>query len=399
MMQRQPPLTPWPEVYMDDVTTQGSAQPRIDGPERYPLGYSAIHHLPEAILDGDPYPLEALLLYRANPLHESPDPEAWREALERVPLIVSFDSFIEETSVYADYILPDHTFLERWIAAPLLASLGYPVLALGQPVVEPLYDTRAFGDVLIQLAHHVGGGLGESFPWNDYRELLHFRINDLFASGRGSIRANTADEFWDELTERGAWFDTPYHFAGGERNPEKWEAVLTTPSGKFEFTPQLFQEQLSLLPPYYEPPRYVGEEEEYPFHLQLYTLMAQASGPGAANLPHLHELYGLHVKQMWSNWVEINPETAHKLGIEDRDEVWVESPAGKIRLPARLYAGIPPEMVCIPTGLGHTVGGQWTVGIGNNPEILVNSDHVDELSGLVARQGMRVKVYKVEGQV
>ncbi len=396
MMQRQPPLTPWPEVYADDVTTQGLAQLRIDGPERYPLGHSTVHHLPESIMTGNPYPLEALLLYRANPLHESPDPEAWREALERVPLIVSFDSFIEETSAYADYILPDHTFLERWIAAPLLPSLGYPVLALGQPVVEPLHDTRAFGDVLIQLAHQVGGGLGESFPWNDYRELLRFRISDLFASGRGSIRADTGDAFWDDVAKRGAWFDTPYHFAGGERNPEKWEAVLATPSGKFEFTPQLLKEQLSLSPPYYELARYMGNEYEYPFHLQLYTLMAQASGPGAANLPHLHELYGLHVKQMWGNWVEINPETAHELGIEDWDEVWVESEAGKIRLPARLYAGIPPEVVCIPTGLGHTVGGRWTMEIGTNPETLVSSHHVDELSGVVSRQGVRVKIYKVE---
>jgi anaerobic selenocysteine-containing dehydrogenase len=97
---------------------------------------------------------------------------------------------------------------------------------------------------------------------------------------------------------------------------------------------------------------------------------------------------------MWGNWVEINPETAHELHIEDWDEVWVESPVAKIRLPARLYAGIPPKVVCIPTGLGHSVGGQWTVGVGANPETLVSSDHVDELSGLIARQGMRVKIYK-----
>ncbi len=129
--------------------------------------------------------------------------------------------------------------------------------------------------------------------------------------------------------------------------------MLATPSGKFEFMPQPFHEQLAQVQPHYELPRYVGDEHEYPFHLQLYTLMAQASGPGGTNLPHLHELYGLHVKQMWGNWVEINPETAHELDIKDWGEVWVESPAGKIQLPARLYAGIPPEVVGIPTGLGH----------------------------------------------
>ncbi len=398
MMQRQPPLTPWPDVYMDDVTSQGLAQPRLDGAERYPWNHSTIHQLPEAILSGDPYPLVALLLYRANPVHESPEPQVWREAMDSVPLIVSFDSFIEETSAYADYILPNHTFLERWTAAPLAPSLGYPVLALGQPVVEPLHDTRALGDVLIQLAHQLGGAPGASFPWNNYLELLRFRIGDLSASGRGSIRADTADEFWSQLTERGTWFDTPYHFAGGdEGNPKDWTTVLATPSGKFEFMPQLFQERLSLARPLYELPRYLGEEHIYPFHLQLYTTMTQASGPGGSNLPHLHELYGMHVKQMWGNWVEINPETAHELHIEDWDEVWVESPAGKIRLPARLYAGLPPEVVGIPSGLGHSAGGQWTAGIGSNPEALISSDHVDDMSGLVARQGVRVKIYKAGG--
>jgi anaerobic selenocysteine-containing dehydrogenase len=185
MIQRPVPLTPWPDVSMDGVTTQGLGQPRLDGPERYPLGHSVVHHLPEAILSSDPYPLEALLLYRANPIHELPDREAWQEALKQVPLIVSFDSFVEETSAYADYILPDHTFLERWIAAPLMPSLGYPVLAFGQPVVEPLYDTRALGDVLIQLAHQVGGAPRESFPWSDYLGLLRFRLEDLVATGYG----------------------------------------------------------------------------------------------------------------------------------------------------------------------------------------------------------------------
>ena len=50
----------------------------------------------------------------------------------------------------------------------------------------------------------------------------------------------------------------------------------------------------------------------------------------------------------------------------------------------------------IPAGLGHTQGGRWAAGVGANPEVLVSRSHVDELSGLVARQAMRVKVYKVE---
>ncbi|MBU0492418.1 MAG: molybdopterin-dependent oxidoreductase [Chloroflexi bacterium] len=398
VMQRPAPLTPWPTVWMDETTTQGLAQPRFDGPTSYPLALSAPGHLPEAIRSGEPYPLGALLLYRANPLHDAPDAEAWREALTRVPLVVSFDSFVEETSAYADYVLPDHTFFERWIVQPLWPSLGYPVLAAGQPVVEPVHDTRALGDVLIQLARGAGGAPGASYSWADYRELLGFRIDGLMAADQGSIQAESSDELWRELMTRGVWVNSPYRFAGGDSGDAgEWKTVLATPSDKFEFTPQVFEtRQVSLPAPYYAPPRYVGEEAEYPFHLQLYTVMAQGEGPGAADLPHLDELYGLHVKQMWGNWVELNPETAHELGIADRDEVWVESPAGKIKLPARVYAGARSDTVNIPAGLGHTVGGQWAAGIGANPEALVDGKATDELTGVAARQGMRVKVYKAE---
>jgi anaerobic selenocysteine-containing dehydrogenase len=397
MMQRQPPLTPLPRIFEDEVTVQGLAQPRLDAVEGYPLTAFAPNRLPEAIMSREPYPLEALLLYRANPLHDAPQPQVWREALDQVPLIVSFDPFIEEAGVYADYILPDHTFLERWIAAPLYPSLGYPMLAVGQPAVEPLYDTRAFGDQLIQLAHQVGGAPGASFPWNDYLELLQFRTAGLMESERSSIQMADPDQFWQELAARGVWADPPDMFAGGSvGDSEQWETVLATPSGKFEFTPQALQEEGSLSPPYYEPPSFEGDEEEYPFSLQLYTLMAQPMGPGGSDLPHLHSLYGLHVKQMWGNWLEINPETAHELGLEDQDQVWVESPVGRIQLPARIYPGFPPDSVGIPLGLGHSVGGQFAVGVGANPQALVDQYHVDELSALVALQGMRVTVYKVE---
>jgi anaerobic selenocysteine-containing dehydrogenase len=348
-------------------------------------------------LSGDPYPVEALLLYRANPVHDLADGEAWREALAKVPLIVSFDEFIEDSDLYADYILPNHTFLERWIAAPVYPSLGYPMLALGQPAVEPLYDTRASGDVLIQLAQQIGGAPGASFPWGDYQELLRFLTAGLMASDGGSIHAATAEEFWEELAAGGVWADNPYVFAGGpDGDPEQWKTVLATPSGKFELTPQALEEGTTLAPPYYEPPVYAGQDDEYPFNLQIFTLMSQGVGPGASNLPNLYSLYGLHVKQFWSNWLEIDPETAHDMGIEDEDKVWVESPAGRIQLPARVYPGDPHTVVGIPSGLGHVAGGQWSAGTGANPNHLVSADLVDELTGLVARQGMRVNITKTE---
>lgn len=377
MMQRPLPLTPWPPVLMDEPAAHGLAQPRIDSAEKYIASSSVPANIPHAILSDEPYPLEALLMYRANPVHDLADGEGWREALNRVPLIVSFDDFIEDSDLYADYILPNHTFLERWIAAPVYPSVGYPMLAVGQPAVEPLYDTRATGDVLIQLAHQIGGAPAASFPWKNYLELLRFLTEGLMNTQRGSISAGSADQFWNELATRGIWADSPYIFAGGpEGDPEQWNTVLATPSGKFELSPKAL-EDLALAPPYYEPPAFAGEEGDFPLNMQIFTLMSQGVGPGASNLPHLHSLYGLHVKHFWGNWLELDPETAHEMGIEDEDKVWVESPAGRIQIPARLYPGDPHGVVGIPSGLGHNAatGGQWSAGIGANPNHLVSSEH------------------------
>ena len=62
-------------------------------------------------------PPQVLLVDGANPVFTAP--RAWkvREALEKVPFIVSFGSFLDETSALADLILPDHSFLESWIDA------------------------------------------------------------------------------------------------------------------------------------------------------------------------------------------------------------------------------------------------------------------------------------------
>jgi molybdopterin-containing oxidoreductase family iron-sulfur binding subunit len=118
------------------------------------------------------------------------------------------------------------------------------------------------------------------------------------------------------------------------------------------------------------------------------------AGCRAPNAPLLWEMYGLHLKEMWHSWVEIHPETAHRLGIHDGDQVWVESPRGRIRLKARLYEGAMPDAVNIPLGGGHTAGGRWArqVGGGNVAEIVV--PQTDPLAGTTAWCSTRVRVYK-----
>ncbi len=67
------------------------------------------------ILAANPSPVQVLLVDGANPVFATPPGWRAREALLKVPFIASFGSFIDETSVLADLILPDHSFLESWV--------------------------------------------------------------------------------------------------------------------------------------------------------------------------------------------------------------------------------------------------------------------------------------------
>jgi anaerobic selenocysteine-containing dehydrogenase len=418
--QDAPPFGPWPDTVQDGLAEQRLAMPRLDraGTKEYPLANGMYETLPESILADDPYPANAIFLHQADPLFGSPDPDRFYKAFQKVPFIVSFSPFMEDSTSYADLILPGHVYLEGWVDDVLVPSLGYPVLGLGQPAVQPLYDTRNAGDVLLQLTRELGGTMAESFPWRNFEELLRFRLRDIFEAGRGSIVTDTFDQFWHEFQERGVWSAPPYRFG-------EWERVLTAPSGRFEFYSQNLKHTLEALAereatekgttaeeelekmlqelrlqargdelymPHYEFPRWVGEETEYPFHLNVYELMALLDGR-VANLPWLQTIAGLHIKEMWGNWVEINPETARELSIADGDLVWVESPVGRIQARARLYPGAMPEVVNMPLGQGHTAHGRWAKGQGTNPKRIIGNEY-DYLGELVAWSSMRVRIYK-----
>ncbi|MBI2553484.1 MAG: molybdopterin-dependent oxidoreductase, partial [Candidatus Rokubacteria bacterium] len=306
IVQHGPPLTKWPEVVLDEIAKGGGKQPRIDyaGTKKYPLAGKVYQDMPEMILGEGPYPLDTLLLYYTNPMFSTPDVRRWEKAIEKIPFIVSFSPFLDETTAYADLILPDDTYLERWHDDVIYPSLGYPVISLRQPVVKSLFDTRNTGDALIELAKRIGGSVARSFPWKDYRELIREKVKGLHEAQKGNIVAPTFDKFWEEFTEKGFWAAPPYKF-------RDWEHGFKTPSKRFEFFSQNLEHKLEELAkkevektkekrkalteeqaleeilrgvqlkargdevylPHYEPIRHIGDPAKYPLLLNTYKLM------------------------------------------------------------------------------------------------------------------------------
>ena len=119
-------------------------------------------------------------------MSSAPNPEKVRRALERIPLVISFSPFLDESARLAHLVLPDHTYLERWQDAPAPSSLPYPVWGIVRPVVDPLHDTRSTGDVVLELAARLGGDVREACPWSSMEALVRDRGRVLAAADRGS---------------------------------------------------------------------------------------------------------------------------------------------------------------------------------------------------------------------
>ena len=437
LVKRKPPIQELPDISIDETTQKSLLQPRIDKSEEghFPFAESVPALIPENILTDKPYPIEMLLLKNSNPVFSSPNGEVFKQALDKIPFVVSFSSFMDETTRYADLILPDKTYFEKhyYVESPSVSM--YPIVAVGKPVLENLYNARPTEDVLLDISQRMGPSFASQFPWKNSKDFLSFKMESLFHAQKGIIftdefeeaqlklledrgwwvpQFSTASEFKRTLLEQGGWWDPSYAF--GVRS-----YVLRTPSRKFEFYSQLFKEKfekivlhpgenevdltrsrLEILKieargddvflPHYEVPRYSGDQDEYPFHLYIYQPL-NLSNEFFANQPWFQEIIGFHLNMSWDSWAEINPDTAAELGIEDGELIWIESASKRVQVIAKIYPGTIPDVVSVPYGLGHKSLGRWAKDRGINPVELLGTDF-DELTGLSIKLSARVKIYK-----
>lgn len=401
MTQRYMPCSDWPALPNDSVSSEGLKSKRLDGAGgKFPFGRNAYQAVADQILGGAP--VEALFLYDANPVFETPGGSRFAKAFSKVPFVVSFSSFMDESAELADLILPEPIFLERW-GDDHIEGLGYPGVSIYQPAIEPLYNTLNTGDFFLKVTEEMGGTVAEAFPWKSYEEVLNFRLKGIGAD-------------WETFKELGVWFYPGYRFA--KRGSPKWleEVVgkdrLNTPrDGYFDLYSRelncilgkMEQSELATYGitkagdgtslPHYELTSYEGDEATYPFTLNVITLMSLGPKSEAANMPTLQEISGMTVAETWDSWLEMNPESAYKLGLHDKDAVVVESPFGTVKTKVRLVKGLHPDVVNLPFNQGHTAVGRFAKGRGVNGLDLL-SPKSEPLTGLAAFTNTRVKVRK-----
>ncbi|MCA1783344.1 MAG: molybdopterin-dependent oxidoreductase [Dermatophilaceae bacterium] len=131
----------------------------------YPLSSDIYEEIIPSIGDAYPYPVKALIFYMGSPAYALPAGHTNIEILRdvtKLPLFITSDILIGTTSMYADYIFPDLTYLERWEFHGTHPSLPVKVQPVRQPVIAPIpEDCEVFGQTMPISLEAMLLGIGE----------------------------------------------------------------------------------------------------------------------------------------------------------------------------------------------------------------------------------------------
>ncbi|OQW96799.1 MAG: hypothetical protein BWK74_07705 [Desulfobacteraceae bacterium A6] len=355
-----PAYIAWPAYQSDAVGAAGIKKERIDGAGsgKYGFAKSLTNRFAGAVNSGSPVSL--LFVLESNPVYSLPDTKDVKDAFKKIPFIVSFSSFMDETALNSDIILPNHVYLERYEDVPATAGLSKPVVSLARPVVSPQFNTKHAGDVILLIAKEVGSPVADAFPWNDYQACLE----------------GTAGDKWKILNKEGFSSD-----------PAFTAQVVNTSPGRFDLSGGIAD--LSIL---FTPVNSEEDSKAYPLFLLPYDSFRIANGY-IGTPPFVIKTVEDTVLKGKDILVEINPATARANGLSAGSYATLKTPKGSARVKVHLFEGIMPGLVAMPRGLGHTAYDNYLAGKGINVNELIGTVE-DPASGLDAAWGIRANLIK-----
>lgn len=352
----------WPPPKFDDIAEKGLKTPRVDGAgtDAYPHTKYLTTRLATVVTQAETSPVRALFVYDSNPCYTLPDTEAVKAAFERIPFVVAFTAYMDETAEMADIILPIPTHLQRLEDVPTPFGMNQKVTGLSRPVVEDRHAPPQAGDTLILLAGKLGGSVAESFPWKSYDACLKETLGP-------SLKPMQKEGFIASAIQ-------PLDFK--------------TPSGKFQFMSEACSYEGGAM---HGAVGIDGEESGYPLLLIPYAHPRLASGP-VADTPFMMKTLPNSVLTDDRTWVEMNPATAGKWGLAEGVCAKIKTARGQCTVRVHLNAGLTPGVIAMPTGLGHFAEADpYMAGKGVNVNAVMGPVE-DPVSGLDATVGIRASM-------
>ncbi len=395
----------------EDLLVEADGTPvRIDKAYSWDAPLSA-HGLMQMVIanawKGDPYPIDTLFLYMANMAwNSSMNTAATQRMLTdkdpatgeyRIPFVVYADAYDSETVAYADVVLPDTTYLERWDCISLLdrpiGGADGPADAIRQPVLVPDRDVRPFQEVLIDLGARLGlpafahadgsprypGGYPDYIVNHERKPgigpLAGWRDADGTAAGKGAPNPGQLDRY---VANQCFWkHELPpeqHYFKHANRAYLEGAVAMGLLDAAEPIVLQLYVEPLQrfrlaaeghgpVQPPdsrrervrtHFDPlPVWTAPLEPqghtgFPLHALTQRPMPMYHSWGSQNA-WLRQIYA-------RNRLYVHRGTGEALGLADDDWVWVESPTGRIKVQVRLMEGVNPDTVWTWNAIGKRPG-------------------------------------------
>ncbi len=358
--------TPVPRGSFDIPDFPDAGRGRADGAgTRFPLASEELgvtNGLVDATLSGQPYPIKGWIVYGQNVLQSIPQPQRTLKAIEALDLMVVVDVLPVDQVRYADLVLPEATYLERYDAPTIVDTAKEPFIAVRFPACNPLHESKPGWWIAKQMAKRMG--LEAWFPWDSPEQHLAGLIEPM---GINAL----------ELRNRGAvaFPGRPYL----EDRESADEAPFETDSGRIELFSaalrDLGADPLPVYTPVADPPR--------GYFRLIYGRAPVHSFARSQNNAALHAL-------MPENEVWLHTGAARDLGLRDGQRVVLENTDGARSLPVRLKVteGIRGDCAYMVHGFGQRSAAlRLAGGRGASDTDLMTRVQIDPLMG---GTGMRV---------
>jgi anaerobic selenocysteine-containing dehydrogenase len=324
-----------------------------------------------------PYKPEVHFVTGGNPVMTLTEVPAMAEALKSIPFTVSFSLYLDESTEFADVVLPDACFLERYDICSLGVWGGYANSAiikdwsyyLRQPVTEPLYERRFRNDVLLELTERLGTREAMLTAFNflyqlqepyaldpdkryTWPEMIDAAVKNYFGPEHDLEWFKSHGVLtWPKKVEESYWknfmgLKVPIYFEWFLDIKDKVERIKKD----LRYRDEVDTADLQPLPDWRPCPSHEEKRPDFDLFAFYYRVPMQTFG-WTYNNAWLDDISGLDPAIFGFS---INAETARRKGIKDGDWIWIESMyGGKVKGKARVTQGIHPEAVAMANNGGH----------------------------------------------
>ena len=374
----------------------------LEDPKAYPLANRwqkmKVSQLVFEKIKNKTQPVDVYLSYTISAPQTWPEgPKVTVEALKDesvIPFHACSDVVYSEMAHYADLILPDATYFERYTIEGRNANELIPYFVFRQPAARPPYACENFADTLIKVAQRLHEPVAKYFAFESYEEFMKLRLS--------SLPEKEGLNGFEYMKKYGAWVeDKPKAYESYakklsakelensfvedgivyQKKGEKKEAIglmqnnvavkgFKTPSRKFEIYSSIVKEAAQKINiqddglPHYIMPTSLKEIGEHQLVLTTFKWNVHTQ---ARTAPQQYLTEIVHDNPMW-----INTQTAKKLGIKNGDMVelttfrprsgFKASQSGEkvasMKVKAFVTEGVHPRVVCLSASLGMNYGGR-----------------------------------------